>query len=92
MRWDDGRWLEDFAVTVFDEARKICAVEGKRALHTLPERTTKKIAAIINKAACVAAIERLARHHASQVRSVEAFDADTMLLNGTHQTRQLKGN
>jgi P4 family phage/plasmid primase-like protien len=84
MRFDAGRWREDHAVTVFDEARKICAAEGESALYTLPERTATKIAAIINKAACAAAIERLARHHAPQVRPHEAFDADPMLLNGPH--------
>jgi hypothetical protein len=92
MRWDGGRWCEDFAVTVFDEARKICAVEGERALHTLPERTAKKIAAIINKAACAAAIERLARHHAPQVRHVDVFDADPARLNGPRQSQLLKGS
>jgi hypothetical protein len=92
MRWDNGRWREDFAVTVFDAARKICAAEGERALHTLPERTAKKVATTINKAACVAAIERLARHHAPQVRPVDVFDADKLLLNGVQQNHQLKGD
>jgi hypothetical protein len=79
-------------VAVFDEARKICASEGERALRTLDPHIAKKVATVINKAACVAAIERLARHHAPQVRPVEAFDADPMLLNGPRKSQQLKGN
>ena len=92
MRYDDGQWREDFAVTVFGAARKICAAEGERALHTLPERIAKKVATTINKAACAAAIERLARHHAPQVRQVEAFNAGALLLNGPHETQQLTGD
>ena len=90
MRWDAGCWREDHAITVFDEARKICAKEGERARNTLPPRSAAKVAAAINKAACVAAIERLARHHEGQVRPVEAFDADLMLLNGPRQNHPLK--
>jgi hypothetical protein len=90
MRWDAGCWREDHAITVFDEARKICAKEGERACNTLPPRSAAKVAAAINKAACVAAIERLARHHEGQVRPVEAFDADLMLLNGPRQNHPLK--
>ena len=92
LRWDAGRWREDFAVAVFDEARKICAKEGERARRTLPSRFADKVASAINKAACVAAIERLARHHAPQVRPVEVFDADPMLLNAPDKSFQLKGN
>jgi hypothetical protein len=90
MRYEAGRWREDHAVTVFDEARKICAREGERACLTLPSRVAKKVASTINKAACVAAIERLARHHAPQVRQIDEFDADPMLLNGTRHSHPLR--
>jgi hypothetical protein len=39
MRWERGLWREDHAVRVFDEARKICASEGERALRTLPAKS-----------------------------------------------------
>jgi putative DNA primase/helicase len=82
LRWRGGLWSEDFAVRVYDEARKICAAEGQRALATMAnKKTAAKIAAAINKAACVAAIERLARHHEPQVRPLALFDADRLLLN-----------
>jgi hypothetical protein len=91
MRWDRGRWREDYAVTVFDEARKLCAREGARALFTLT-RSGVKVAAMINKASCIAAIERLARHHARQVRPLEIFDANRMLLNGQSTSFPLKAS
>jgi hypothetical protein len=82
MRWEWGRWREDHVVMVFTGARKICAQEAAVALAALPSRTADKVAAAINKASCVAAIERLARHHPPQVRPAEAFDADPLALNG----------
>jgi hypothetical protein len=90
LRWDCGRWREDHAVTVYDKARKICAREGERALNTLPAKSAKKVAAIINRASCVAAIEKLARHHERQVCPLEAFDANRMLLNGQSTSLPLK--
>jgi hypothetical protein len=92
MRYDAGHWREDHAVSVFDEARRICAREGERARFTLPSRFADKVASAINKASCVAAIERLARHHAPQVRHVDVFDADKLLLNGLRQNHQLSGD
>jgi hypothetical protein len=91
MRWENGRWREDHAVKVFDEARKICAREGERALRTLDPRTAKKVTAAINKASCIAAIERLARHHAPQTRAHQMFDANPGLLNGPSSSIRLKG-
>lgn len=80
LNWQAGRWREDHAVTVFDAARAICAREGNIAITTIP-RSGYKIAAMINKAAAVAAIERLVRHHAKHVRPASIFDANPLLLN-----------
>jgi putative DNA primase/helicase len=80
LRWDKGRWREDHAVAVYDAAREICAREGERAIATEP--SGKKIANDINKASCIAAIERLARHHHRHARTSDDFDTDKRLLNG----------
>jgi P4 family phage/plasmid primase-like protien len=80
LRWQSGRWQEDFAVSVFDAARRICAREGNIARSILP-RSGAKIATTINKAAAVAAIERLARHHAGHARPSRVFDASPFALN-----------
>ncbi len=80
LSWRAGRWREDHAVTVFDAARAICAREGNVAISMIPSGGYK-IAAMINKAAAVAAIERLARHHAKHVLPSAVFDADPLLLN-----------
>jgi hypothetical protein len=90
LRWEAGCWREDHAVRVFDEARKICAREGERARATLPAKSAAKVAAIINSAAYVAAMERLARHHEPQVRPPELFNADPMLLNGLRYSAVLR--
>ena len=58
LRWEDGRWREDHAVRVFDAARVICRREGNAAASSIP-KTGKMIAATINKAAAIAAIEQL---------------------------------
>ena len=80
LRWEDGRWREDHAVRVFDAARVICRREGNAAASSIP-KTGKMIAATINKAAAIAAIERLARHHDKHVRAGGVFDGDPMKLN-----------
>ena len=85
LRWDAGRWREDHAVTVFDAARKICAEQGNVARAVLANSGTK-VAATINRAACVAAIERLARHHHRHVEPSVVFDVDPALLNGLTTT------
>jgi putative DNA primase/helicase len=90
MRWENGRWREDFTVKVYDEARKICAAEGERALATIDDpRSAYRVAARINSASCVAAIEKLARHHQPQVRPLKIFDADLNLLNMPGQSLPL---
>jgi hypothetical protein len=81
LRWDTGLWCEDHAVTVYDAARVICAQAGETAVAL--EKTGKRIAALINRAACIAAIERLARHHHRHVLTPVDFDADPLLLNGS---------
>jgi hypothetical protein len=80
LRWDAGRWRRDPTVAVFDAARAICTREGNIALAILPKGGAV-VAAGVNKATTVAAIERLTRHHAPHVRSDEQFDADHMALN-----------
>jgi putative DNA primase/helicase len=88
LRWDKGRWRDDHAVAVYDAARRICAQAGEVAIAKEPKGT--KIARDINKAACVAAIERLARHHHRHARSSEDFDANQWLLNGPTRAQNLK--
>jgi hypothetical protein len=90
LRWEAGLWRDDHAVTVYDAARVICAEHGETAI--LFERSAgKKIAAAINKASCVAAIERLARHHHRHVLPTDAFDADTTTLNSPDDRHVLPG-
>jgi hypothetical protein len=81
LRWDAGRWCEDHMVTVFTEARKLCAREAATARQTLPAGQATAVPGTINKASCVAAIERLARHSPDHVRLAESFDADPLTLN-----------
>jgi phage/plasmid-associated DNA primase len=81
MRWERGLWREDHAVTVYDNARAICAQAGETAI-LFEKAQGKKIAASINRASTIAAIERLARHHHRHVRSEAAFEPDPLLLNG----------
>jgi hypothetical protein len=90
LRYEQGLWREDHAVTVFDAARKICAEEGKVALAVLPNKAGPKVAAMINRASCVAAIERLARHHHRHARDGDEFNADPLLLNGPVTTGTLE--
>jgi phage/plasmid-associated DNA primase len=90
LRFDGHHWREDHTVAVFDEARRICAEQGEIALAVL--KSDDKVAAIINKAAAVAAIERLARHHHRHVKSPEDFDADPLLLNASITAGRLKGD
>jgi P4 family phage/plasmid primase-like protien len=78
LRWEGGLWCEDHTVRVFDAARVITAQAGNLAIAT--QRKGKTIAAMINKAATVAAIERLARHHHKHVHPSNAFDADPMAI------------
>jgi hypothetical protein len=89
LRYEAGLWREDHAVSVFDAARKICAEQGDVALAALGKKTGPKVAAMINRASCVAAIERLARHHHRHVREGDTFDADPLLLNGATITGKL---
>jgi P4 family phage/plasmid primase-like protien len=79
LRWCTGIWERDPAVAVFDAARGLCTREGNIAIVLMPTGG-KAVAASINKAATVAAIERLARHHAPHVRLAECFDADPLAL------------
>jgi putative DNA primase/helicase len=88
--WRSGRWCVDHAVKVFDAARILCAREGKVAIATMG-KSGRQIAAQVNKAATVAAIERLARHHYRHVREGGQFDADPMLLNTPNNTLDLRG-
>jgi putative DNA primase/helicase len=88
LKWDKGRWREDHTVAVYDAARKICAQAGEVAIAT--EQSGKKIAATINRGACIAAIERLARHDHHHARSSEDFDANRWLLNGPTRAQALK--
>ena len=78
LRLEAGRWCEDYTVRVFDAARVITAQAGNLAIATLKNGT--KVAAVINKAATIAAIERLARHHHRHVRPSDAFDADAFKI------------
>jgi hypothetical protein len=82
LRWEAGRWCEDHAVTVFTEARKLCAREAATARQTLSAGRATTVASNINKASCIAAIERLARHSPDHVRLAETFDAGPLTLNG----------
>jgi hypothetical protein len=88
--FDGHRWQEDHAVSVFDKARTICAEQGEIAVVVL-KRSGVKVASAINKAAAIAAIERLARHHHRHVRHSDEFDADPLLLNSSTITGKLKG-
>jgi hypothetical protein len=88
LRWEDGRWCEDHAVRVFDRARRICAEAGRAAIATL-NKSGHKVAAAINKASCVAAIERLTRHHHRHVRAGAAFDAAARTLNAPISANKL---
>jgi hypothetical protein len=88
LRYDAGRWHEDHAVTVFDAARAICAREGNLAKAS--PKGGKNIAAAINKAGTMSAIERLARHHHKHVRSADLFDADRMELNSPDDTLDIR--
>ena len=92
LRYHAGRWHEDHTVRVYDAARAICAEQGECALHTLPPRSARKVAAVINKAGCVAAIERLARHHEPQTRDLDLFDADQALIGGPSRHGKLHRN
>jgi P4 family phage/plasmid primase-like protien len=89
LSWHDGCWRENHTVEVFDQARDLCRREGDIALAIMPTGG-KAAAAAINKAATVAAIERLARHHAPHVRASDAFDTDRLLLNTTGGTAELR--
>jgi P4 family phage/plasmid primase-like protien len=80
MRWNGCLWVEDHAIHVFDTAREICAQAGEAARRTLGNSGVK-VAAVINKASCVAAIERLSRHHHRQVREADVFDANPWMIN-----------
>ena len=53
--------------------------EGNIAVAVMPKRG-QAIATAINKATTIAAIERLARHHAPHVRTAAHFDTDTGIL------------
>ena len=70
----NGLWREDPTVAVFDRARSLCAREGNIAIAVMPKRG-ESVATAINKATTIAAIERLARHHAPHVRKADRFDA-----------------
>jgi putative DNA primase/helicase len=89
LRWEGGQWHEDHTVSVYDAVRVICAQAGKLAIAT--EKTGKKIAAAINKAACVSGIERLARHDRRHAHHTDDFDADPWLLNSPDITATMKG-
>ncbi len=89
LSWSDGIWRENHTVEVFDRARDLCRREGDIALAIMPKGGTG-VAATINKAATVAAIERLARHHAPHVRPSDAFDIDRLKLNTTGGTAALR--
>ena len=80
LAWDGGRWRQDHGVRVYDLARLICAREGNAAMATI-STGGKKIAAVINRAATISAIERLTRHHHRHVRIPADFDADPLMLN-----------
>jgi hypothetical protein len=80
LRWETGQWREDHTVSVYGAARDLCARMGELAIAS--ERSGRKIAAIINKATCITAIERLARHDHRHERHSDGFDADPWLLNG----------
>jgi hypothetical protein len=90
LRYDRGLWREDHAVTVFDAARRICAEQGDVALNVLPKKAGTKVAAIINRASCIAAIERLARHHHRHAREGSEFNADPLSLNAPTTTGKLE--
>ena len=90
LRYHAGRWHEDHAVRVYDAARAICAEQGERARHTL--KSGNKVAAIINKAGCIAAIERLARHHEPQTRARDLFDAEQGRIGGPSRHSNLHRN
>jgi hypothetical protein len=90
LRYHAGRWHEDHTVRVYDAARAICAEQGERALHTLPAKSASKVAAIINKAGCIAAIERLARHHKPQTRDRDLFDADQGRIGSPNRPKKLQ--
>ncbi len=68
--------------------RAICAREGNIALDTLPKRGAS-VAAALNSAATVAAIERLVRRHAPHVRESVEFDADLAAIHARGQAISL---
>jgi putative DNA primase/helicase len=89
LRWERGQWHEDHTVSVYCAVRIICAEAGESAVAT--EKSGKKIAAAINKAACISGIERLARHDHRHERHTDDFDADPWLLNSPDITTITKG-
>lgn len=84
LRFTRGLWREDPTVAVFDAARALCAREGNIAMAVMPKRG-EAIATAINRATTIAAIERLARHHAPHVRRADQFDSDIREVNAMGQ-------
>lgn len=66
--WVDCRWHEDSTLAVFDEVRALCRKSDGKARAN-------------QKAATVAAVERLARSDRRVVATTEQWDADPWLLN-----------
>jgi P4 family phage/plasmid primase-like protien len=90
LRWEGGRWREDFAVAVFDKARALCAAEGNAARRLLRGRRGTTAATLINRATTIAAIERLARHHTAHTRETSVFDVDRFALNAPDNVLDLR--
>jgi hypothetical protein len=57
-----------------------------------PLKVAKKLSAIITRAGCIAAIEKLARHHEPQTRPLRYFDANRKLLNMPRKSAPLKSS
>ena len=76
--FQDGRWLRDPVLTVFEKCRLICREVACDAADT---KDGSSLAPAITSARTVAAVERLARSDPRHARSADAFDADPWLLN-----------
>jgi putative DNA primase/helicase len=74
MHFEGTHWKRDARLRHFDDARKLCRIEGIAADRTVDE---KRIAA----AKTIAAVVQLARADQRIVIMPEAFDSDSMALN-----------
>jgi putative DNA primase/helicase len=78
LRWDGARWAADDRLGAFDLARAVCR---EAAAEAACDRDGAALARVLNSAATVAAVERMARGDQRHARPPAEFDSDPWALN-----------